>query len=268
MGSLNSPSSPGLPGFDYIDLPYPVAGIAARFPVITGSYPPRHAMSSAEQAMMAAVATDMWRRTFRFSIPEISALEGQHAAVHGHHNVVEHVARTTLGLRNTGTDCWREAVSTALMSDWVPLLGEDNSRLLVPQRLKQEAEQAHRNIQPLWERKVNGHRVTMLDTPTTDGLTLADLAVDTAEPDGDLLRDAIDEPRVREILAELDADERDVALAYARNPTICSWTEAARYTGAKDPERFGERVRRRLKRLGDRHDQHTPMRGTKSGAGK
>ncbi|WP_331753865.1 hypothetical protein [Streptomyces sp. NBC_00826] len=268
MGSHDSPSSPGLPGFDYIDLPYPVAGVAARFPVTTGSYPPRHALSPAEQAMMSAVAADMWRRTFRFSTPEISALEGQHAAVHGHQDVVDHVGRTTLGLRNAGTSYWREAVSTALLSDWAPLLGENNSRLLVPQRLKKEAEQAHRDTQPLWERKVNGHRVTMLDTPTAGGLTRADLAADTAEPDDGLLRDTINEPRVREILAELDPDERDVALAYARNPSIRSWTEAARSTGAKDPERFGERVRRRLKRLGDRHDQHTSARGAKNGAEK
>ncbi|MCX5115409.1 hypothetical protein OOK13_44715 [Streptomyces sp. NBC_00378] len=123
MGSLNSPSSPGLPGFDYIDLPYPTAGVAARFTGVTGSYPPRHALSPAEQAMLGAVAADMWRRTIRFRIPEISALEGQHAAVHGHHDVVDHVGRTTLGLRNAGTGYWREAVSTALLSDWVPLLG-------------------------------------------------------------------------------------------------------------------------------------------------
>ncbi|MCX5115408.1 hypothetical protein OOK13_44710 [Streptomyces sp. NBC_00378] len=138
----------------------------------------------------------------------------------------------------------------------------------MPQRLRKEAERAHRNIQPLWERKANGHHVTMLDTPTTGGLTLADLAADTAEPDDDLLRGTIDEPRIREILAELDPDERDVALTYARNPSIGSWTEAARSTGAKDPERFGERVRRRLKRLGDRHDQRTSARGAKNGAEK
>ncbi|MCT2546858.1 hypothetical protein [Streptomyces atratus] len=103
--------------------------------------------------------------------------------------------------------------------------------------------------------------MTMLDTPTAGGLTRADLAADTAEPDDNLLRDTINEPRVREILDELDPDERDVALAYARSPSIRSWTEAARSTGANDAERFGERVRRRLKRLGDRHDRRCHVGG-------
>ncbi|RPE47209.1 hypothetical protein EDD90_10662 [Streptomyces sp. Ag109_O5-1] len=39
------------------------------------------------------------------------------------------------------------------------------------------------------------------------------------------------------------------------HPYADTWTEAARLAGAADPEAFGERVRRKLKRLGDRYTQ-------------
>ncbi len=264
LGPLPAPS--GLPGFDHIDLGYPVANITVRFPMLTGSYPPRHALSPAERAMMNAVATDLWRRSVRFRMPIISALEGQHAAVNGCNCVVDQVARTTFGVRRP-TAHWREAVSTALMSDWVPLLGESNADLRVPRYLKSEADRAHRRLQPLWERKVNGRRVSLLDTPLGDGFTLWDLATDNREPDQDLFRTTIDEPRIRDVLAALNPDERDVALAYARNPSVRTWTEAAQFTGAARPDQFGERVRRKLKRLGERHKEHAAnARGTQGGA--
>ncbi|MFJ3513187.1 hypothetical protein [Streptomyces luteogriseus] len=200
--------------------------------------------------MFAALATRLWHRHHRFDTPLVSALEGQQAAVHGDNQVLDKVARSLLGIRNPRAGYWREAASTALMSDWVPLIHEENASLLVPQHLKRETDTVNKRLQPLWERKVNGRRVDLLDSPTAEGLTVGDLAASTAEPDQEYLRTSIDEPRVRSVLAALDPDEREVALAYARNPTVRTWTEAAEAVGRAQPEQFGERVRRKLKRLG------------------
>jgi hypothetical protein len=58
-----------------------------------------------------------------------------------------------------------------------------------------------------------------------------------------------DDPRVDAVLAKLTVEERRVAMAWACH-CADTWTEAARFGGATDPEAFGERVRRKLKRLG------------------
>ena len=52
-------------------------------------------------------------------------------------------------------------------------------------------------------------------------------------------------------------------------PHQVGWTEAARYAGAADPEAYGERVRRKLKRLGARHTARaraTTATATRQGA--
>jgi hypothetical protein len=58
-----------------------------------------------------------------------------------------------------------------------------------------------------------------------------------------------DDPRVDAVLAKLTVEERRVAMAWACRCTD-TWPQAARFVGAIDPEAFGERVRRKLKRLG------------------
>ncbi|MFE6633509.1 hypothetical protein [Streptomyces tendae] len=257
MGALRPVPPPvGVEGLDYIDLQYPVANITTRFTMRTHTFPPRTSLSAHEQAVLGAVAVEMARRHALFYGPVTSLLEGQHAAVHGHHEVVAHVARHTLGIRGVNSSQWREAASMALMGDWVPMLHDDDAGLLIPRHVKREAERTHTQLQPLWEHKVKGRPVALLDAPTTDGLTLGDLAADTVRPYGSCTDQTINDPRAREVLAALDPDERDVALLYVRDSSVRSWTEAARRSGAANPKQFGERVRRRLLRLGDRQRKH------------
>jgi hypothetical protein len=53
------------------------------------------------------------------------------------------------------------------------------------------------------------------------------------------------------VLEQLDDSERKVALLSASEPGT-TWTEAAALAGASNPEAYGERVRRKLHRLGKR----------------
>lgn len=68
-------------------------------------------------------------------------------------------------------------------------------------------------------------------------------------PDDLVFESGFDDPRIDAVLAKLTVEERRVAMAWAYLYAE-TWTEAARFAGAADPEAFGERVRRKLKRLG------------------
>ncbi|MEV7889903.1 hypothetical protein ACWD3I_24935 [Streptomyces sp. NPDC002817] len=72
-----------------------------------------------------------------------------------------------------------------------------------------------------------------------------------------------DDPRIDAVLAKLAVEERRVAMAWSC-PCTDTWTEAARFVGATDPEAFGERVRRKLKRLGTEYTRRraAPFRRT------
>ncbi|GHG63107.1 hypothetical protein [Streptomyces griseocarneus] len=54
--------------------------------------------------------------------------------------------------------------------------------------------------------------------------------------------------RLARILTALAPGERAVVLALGL-PGVSTWTEAAEYAGADDPPAFGERVRRKTRRL-------------------
>ncbi|MER7047322.1 hypothetical protein [Streptomyces jumonjinensis] len=249
MTSPEPPYDPaGESGLDYLEQKYPSSGLIRRVPTITGTYPPREKLSPAERQMMGTVANRVWHYFTRFETPVLSALEGLEAAVRGQNDVIDHVAHNTLGIPSGKAASWREAVSTALLGDWVPILNEANADLLVPKYLRQEVARVHRDLQPLWERKVRGRRVEMLGKPVTEGLTLQDVAADGSEPDQGILRVTIDNPRILEVLGALDPDEREVALAWARGgASVRNWGDAARLVGAARPDDFGERVRRKLK---------------------
>ncbi|MET9219055.1 hypothetical protein ABZX65_09880 [Streptomyces sp. NPDC003300] len=249
LGPVTAPR--GEEGFDYIDLCYPTSDVTSRYNMITGTYPPRAALTPRERAMFAYVATMQARCWYWQGDPLASLLTGREAAVCGHDDAVDYVARSTLGFSQAKAASWREAVSTALLGDWVPLLGEEDASLIVPRHVKREASRVHRQLKPLWEHQAGGRRVALLNTPIADGLTLGDLVAAKTRPDADLL------PEIETILMELGADELDVALAWARDPAIRSWAEAARSTGAPNPEKLGERVRRKLRRLGDKYAKGT-----------
>ncbi|MFE7236062.1 hypothetical protein ACFY3J_34075 [Streptomyces sp. NPDC001231] len=61
-----------------------------------------------------------------------------------------------------------------------------------------------------------------------------------------------DDPRITRVLDQLRPKEELVALMWA-HPSVTTWAEAAFLAEATDPVAFGERVRRKLKRLGARH---------------
>ncbi|MFD5015372.1 hypothetical protein [Streptomyces chartreusis] len=57
-----------------------------------------------------------------------------------------------------------------------------------------------------------------------------------------------EDERLNAVLRGLDPAERQVVFAYAEGEGT-TWTEAAAAVGANDPDAFGERVRRKAKRL-------------------
>jgi hypothetical protein len=148
---------------------------------------------------------------------------------------------------------WDRAVHTALLGNWTdPLerggaIGPD-----VLGSIRAEARTLHRQMVPLWQHRVRGSRVRLLETPLGEGLTLYDLVAGGLRMDDLVFEAAFGDERVEAVLAVLDPDERRAAMAWA-HPSIAHWTEAARFAGARDPEAFGERVRRKLKRLGARY---------------
>ncbi|MEJ8653620.1 hypothetical protein WKI65_37650 [Streptomyces sp. MS1.AVA.3] len=176
----------------------------------------------------------------------VQALSARQAAARGEDHVVDSFATEVIGRRGAR---WREAVSTALLGDWAtPLLRGDRLATEAVSHLKTEAERLHRQLMPLWRRRTHGSRLLLLDTPLGDGLSLYDLLVGCPGP-GDTVTDAVtDDARLGTVLRALRQDERAVALAWAHNGAG-TWAEAALYAGADDPVAFGERVRRKLKRL-------------------
>ncbi|MFI1502610.1 hypothetical protein [Streptomyces platensis] len=173
------------------------------------------------------------------------ALGARQAAARGEDHVVDSFATEVIGRQG---ERWREAVSTALLGDWAtPLLRGDRLALEAMSHLKTEAESLHRQLMPLWRRRTHGSRLLLLDTPLGDGLSLHDLLVGCPDP-GQAVTEAItDDSRLATVLRALHQDERAVALTWAHNGG--TWAEAALCAGADDPVAFGERVRRKLKRL-------------------
>jgi hypothetical protein len=148
---------------------------------------------------------------------------------------------------------WDQAVRTALIGDWTAPLHEGGR--IGPEvigRIKSEARAIHRQLVPVWRRRVRGSRVLLLETPLAEDLTLLDLVAGELRMDDLVFESAFDDERVNAVLAGLDPAERRVAMAWA-HPSIADWTEAARYAGAANPSAYGERVRRKLKRLGTHH---------------
>ncbi|KWT63537.1 hypothetical protein ADL21_02360 [Streptomyces albus subsp. albus] len=140
-----------------------------------------------------------------------------------------------------------EAVSTAVLDPWVATV----SQLTVNEalaRLRREVRALHTQLQPLWERRSGGRRTMLLDQPLPSGLSLYEALADrTAGVDGVALPWEPENARTAEVFALLDDAEREVARCWAMQRGA-SWEEAA--LGAGLPATFGERVRRKLRRLG------------------
>lgn len=193
------------------------------------------------------------------------ALLAREAVLQNDQHYLRDFSKTVLGFWSG----WDEAVSTALLGHWADPLTEGCT--LGPDALdvlRGEIRTVHQQLQPIWRRRtggiarkgrrVEGQRILLLETPCGEQVTLRDVLAGACPEDPTL--DLIPaDPRLARILAELDADERAVVLALGL-VGIGSWTEAAEYVGADDPPTFGERVRRKARRLAAKHKhRHAPQ---------
>jgi hypothetical protein len=142
---------------------------------------------------------------------------------------------------------WREAVSTAVMGAWCdPMWDSGYLPVTALGALRAEARSVHRQLMPVWRRRNRHGRVLSLDADL-DGLSLYDLVaadIEITHATGGIFED----DRLNRLLSGLDPVERQVVFAYAEGEGT-TWTEAAAAAGAVDPVAFGDRVRRKVKRL-------------------
>ncbi|MGS2585882.1 hypothetical protein [Streptomyces hebeiensis] len=187
-------------------------------------------------------------RALNIPVPEvIQALSAREAALVGDGPTIHSFTSEVLG-RWSG---WNEPVSTALLGDWAdPLYDQGHLTPEALDKLRSEASVIHRQLTPVWRRKVNQSRLLLLDTPLGDGLTLYDLVCGQAAVDPGF-EAGFEDSRLTEILKALSPAERAVTLALGARG-VTTWAEAAMAAGAADPERQGEKVRRKVKGLAGR----------------
>ena len=187
------------------------------------------------------------------------AVEARNEAVLGNTELIEKFMAADLGLWRGAR--WQEPVTTALLGDWASTLYTHGTiRRGALAQLMREAREVHRQLTPLWRRRCAGERLLSLDVPVSEnGLALADVLAGGPDPIDVLTGTLPDNPHVLAVLEQMSQIERAVALAWSR-PGTSSWTEAAGIVLAltspaqtqDDAEALGERVRRKLKRLGRR----------------
>ncbi|MFD9484621.1 hypothetical protein ACFWBX_11565 [Streptomyces sp. NPDC059991] len=176
-------------------------------------------------------------------VPEVlQALNARHAAITGDTAQVEHFTSEVLGWWSG----WQEPVSTALLGRWTaPLHCEGRLSPDALSCLRSEAQAIHRQLRPVWRRKINGSRLLPLDTPLGDGLTLYDLV---ALEHGPALEVEPNEPRLAALLRALTPAERVVVWSWT-HPGVATWSDAALLAGVAYPDAAGEKVRRRVRYL-------------------
>jgi hypothetical protein len=86
-----------------------------------------------------------------------------------------------------------------------------------------------------------------MDTPMGEDVTLHDLLASNLSAPEDAIRLVAAGERLAALLRALRPAERAVFLALA-DPGIGTWTDAALHMGNADPEAFGEKVRRNVRR--------------------
>ncbi|MGE5286973.1 MAG: hypothetical protein ACM3ML_07180 [Micromonosporaceae bacterium] len=159
-----------------------------------------------------------------------------------------------------------EAVSAALLEPgWDAGTSDDPFELL--NDLRARGKRMARAVKPIWETRLNHHRVLLLGQPinTRAGTpyTIADLVRDTRTAEDIALADAWDdEQRIQRILDPLRPDELAITTIYSGDSGL-TWADAARRAGAADPAAMGERVRRKLKRLAAEQRRRTESQQTR-----
>jgi hypothetical protein len=107
-----------------------------------------------------------------------------------------------------------------------------------------------RNHKWLAETQLRGYPVLMLDQPVPRAgqapITLAEVVADPATKDGVLINTGFADDRLNRLLVHLKPEEQRVVLAYGEGDT---WECAAVAAGL--PPEYGERVRRKCKRVRD-----------------
>ncbi|MFF3663603.1 hypothetical protein [Streptomyces olivochromogenes] len=147
------------------------------------------------------------------------------------------------------SDRWREAVSTALIGGWsAPLWETGYLSATALAALRAEVRSLHRGLVPVWRRRTRSGRVLSLDAGLGGVLSLYDLVAADVDLLAHTADGVFDDERLNAVLGSLDPAERRVVFAYAKGEGT-TWTEAATVVGNNDPEAFGERVRRKAKRL-------------------
>ncbi|MFE0099912.1 hypothetical protein [Streptomyces sp. NPDC059009] len=188
------------------------------------------------------------------------ALRARNAAIEGDAALVDTFAGSWLGLARPVA--WRAAVEMALLGEWVHVLGggvADTPTLVG--LLRQDVQAEHRLQQPLWERRIGGQRTALLSGAVGEGLILSDLLVGAASPEDVVLAAELLDPRIVAVLRQLRAPEEVVARLWAC--TGDAWAHAAADAGL--PPSYGERVRRKLKRLGRRHTDRSAAAAVRLG---
>ncbi|GAA1386061.1 hypothetical protein GCM10009639_09410 [Kitasatospora putterlickiae] len=142
----------------------------------------------------------------------------------------------------------------ALLGNWTESLGHGGaSDLRIANLVKHQAAIEHRHLQPVWEHRVRDRRTALLGEPIGTDLTVADLLTDHRSPETETLLAELADSRLLAVLRSLAADEQALARAWADSGD--TWNQTALDAGP--PPGFGERGRRRLKRLGTRHTERT-----------
>ncbi|MET9459948.1 hypothetical protein ABZY05_33500 [Streptomyces canus] len=160
---------------------------------------------------------------------------------------------------------WREALSFALTGDWSAALVETGSLAdTALGLLKAEARAVHRQLVPLWQRRTRHGRVLSLDADL-GGLSLHDVIAADADQLARTTGGVFEDERLNRVLRGLNPDERATVYAYVEGEGI-TWAEAAATAGSADPDAFGERVRRKIKRLGA--EQHRRAEQRRQGRGR
>ncbi|MFE5923072.1 hypothetical protein [Streptomyces sp. NPDC056468] len=127
----------------------------------------------------------------------------------------------------------------------------------------QIADFTHPTLQPCWRRRTRNGRVLSLDADLGGGLSLYDLVATDVDPLAHTVGGVFEDEGLNGVLRCLDPAERQVVFARAQGEGT-SWTEAAAAVGA--PDGFGERVRRKVKRLAAEQRRRTAQRRTMNGA--
>ncbi|MFF7534679.1 hypothetical protein ACFZB2_37125 [Streptomyces bobili] len=96
-------------------------------------------------------------------------------------------------------------------------------------------------------RRTRHGRVLSLDADL-GGLSLYDLVAADVDFLAHTAGGVFDDDRLNRVLRALTPAEYAVVLAYAEGEGT-TWAEAAAYVGATNPDAFGERVRRKTRRL-------------------